>query len=271
MGKGIYRMVIMRLLSLVFVLSCAIHSSLAGQHIDDYLAIILDDEWMSGNNVQEIISYERYTNRRGRLKRRRIKSFNYKDSIGITSYTGIPYLVKYEYTDSSSIRSQIFQDKHKRVIDFTTIYEDERIKRTEDHWSQRYYEYNTEGQLMKIWSENNGSLDYGRDEVTLFEYNDKGELELIIELRLKSRDLSDYIKTNKELDVRRRFVSKLYYTDDGKLELVECHMAEEESALEKISTFEYSYDESEFPVKVVQYSHENNITYLYRVVEYIYK
>jgi hypothetical protein len=247
------------------------NGSLRGQHIDDYLSLILSDGWMAENSLQEIISYERYANQKGRLRGKRVKSFNYKDSIGITSYSGVPYLVEYQYTDSSSVRSQIFQDKYLGTIDFTTIYEGDRIKRTEDQWSHCYYEYNSIGQLMKIWCENNGSLDYGRDEVTLFEYDDRGRLESMTELNLKTRDISGYMGTDKELEVRLQYVNTFYYAENRSLERVEVFMAEEDSRLEKISECRYMYDDSGLAIKVVQYTYEGGAGVLLREVEYVYK
>lgn len=258
--KAIVLLALTSFLSFVPVLHC--------QHPEDFLGIVLGDDWLSVNEIERVEAKIRWANVNGKLRGGYRTDYVYLSS-GEYYLPEAPENRLTTRTDSSE--TQCILPKQGNEYCTTSIYRAGRLIRIEDGRSTRYMQYDMNGQLSGIWCDNGFHIDSGSDHVIIYEYDETGRLHVERELSLRCYKEGDYYDNYRSFKVWHVVEAELIYSDNGSLETVYMSKGETQEDLEIYRVLRYHYDENGFPSKTKYFHLTDGREIQAFEVKYIYR
>lgn len=238
------------------------------QHPEDFLGIVLGDDWLLQNQVEKVEAKIRWANEKGKLRGKYKTDYVYL-STGEYHIPDAPRNLSTTRTDSSETQCSL----PKEGVEYctTSIYCEGKLIRTQDDSGTRYMKYNADNQLIGIWCDNSFNYDNGSDHVFIYEYDELGRLHIERELSLQCYQEGDYFDDYHSFRVRSAREAELIYAENGNLETVYVSKGKTLEAMEVYRVLRYYYEKNGFPSKTGYFDLVGGHEVQEFEVKYIYK
>lgn len=238
------------------------------QHPEDFLGIVLGDDWLLQNQIEKVEAKIRWANEKGKLRGKYKTDYVYL-STGEYHIPDAPRNLLTTRTDSSETQCSLPEEGVEYCT--TSIYREGKLIRTEDDSGTRYMKYNADNQLIGIWCDNSFNYDNGSDHVFIYEYDELGRLHIERELSLQCYEEGDHFDEYHSFPIWNVVEAELIYSENGSLETVYMSKGEVQEDVEVYRILRYYYYENGFPSKTKYFHLTDGHEIQAFEVKYIYR